>query len=143
MCSIESFLFHSLQNTSEGDDCPTGMIYITDIDRRNTNTTNESSKHIPKVVYQTSKSRCMHPNFVEFLNIWRDHDNFPGYSHFLYDDEAMDNFLYDKERWENEFPSLNLALQCINEVDNPDLMTAMRMQLGLMGIIYRVQLKVT
>ena len=31
----------------------------------------------------------------------------------------MDAFLFDKERWEGTFPSLNLALQCIDKVHNP------------------------
>ena len=55
------------------------------------------------------------------MNQWRNTDKFPGFSYFLYDDEAMDAFLYDKERWQDTFPSLHLALQCVNEVHNPTL----------------------
>lgn len=76
---------------------------------------------IPKVFYQTGKSRCIHPDIAEIMTKWRDLNAFPGFSYFFYDDEAMDAFLFDKARWEDIFPSLHLALQCIDEVHNPTM----------------------
>jgi len=84
-------------------------------------TAKSTDQLIPKVLYQTSKSRCMHPDLASAMNVWRDPVKFPGFSYFFYDDDAMDTFLFDKERWQDTFPSLHLALQCVNKLHNPTI----------------------
>jgi len=101
--------------------CPDGWTYFEDVDIRNRSSAESTDQLIPKVLYQTSKSRCMHSDIAPLMNAWRSPDFLPGYSFLLHDDEAMDNFLFDKERWESTFPSLHLALKCIDKIHNPTI----------------------
>lgn len=102
-------------------DCPHGFSYVHDLDRRSSNSNQLPHKLIPNTIYQTSRSRCIHEDIAKHMERWKDPVLFPGVSYFLYDDEAMDEFLYDKERWESTFPTLNFALQCAKMVQNPTL----------------------
>jgi len=106
--------------------CPHNHTFVLDLyddgeDRSNVNRPKSTNQLIPRVIYQTSKSRCMTPDFTGVLNKWKNPVDFPGFSYRLYDDEAMDDFLFNKERWEHTFPSLHLALQCINKGHNPTM----------------------
>jgi len=116
----------NLSNENQDSACPRDYVFISDVygdeGDRSAGTRNESSEQlIPKVLYQTSRSRCMHPDIAEIMAQWRDPNILPGFSHFFYDDEAMDAFLFDKERWEDTFPSLHFGLQCIDKIHNPTM----------------------
>jgi len=128
-CLVMSSIYHTwmfykkyvYQSNTSKSKCPDNYTYFEDVDIRNRSIAEDTDQLIPKVLYQTSKSRCMHPDFAQVLNVWRKPGILPGYSFFLYDDEAMDDFLFDKERWESTFPSLHLALKCIDEIYNPTI----------------------
>ena len=48
-----------------------------------------STYKIPRIVHQTSKSRCVTPAFFELTNQWK----FPGWSYYFHDDDAMERLL--------------------------------------------------
>jgi hypothetical protein len=66
-----------------------------------------TNRKIPKIVFQTSKSRCLTPQLYELTEQWR----FEGWSYYFYDDEAMMRLLHQEFA---EFPHLKLiADNCI------------------------------
>jgi hypothetical protein len=103
----------------------------------------EGGRTIPPVLYQTGKDRCVPTVLYEASIVqWfpqsssnRTNDvvdksdstspasfsSSPAaasLSYHYFDDEAMDEYLYDN-RWVEEFPTLSLALKCIEHVQMP------------------------
>ena len=69
--------------------------------------THPKNRKIPRTIHMTSKSRCMHNNFVDNINIWK----FTNYSFYFHNDAAMNQLLQTKH-WP-EFPNLQLLQHCI------------------------------
>lgn len=67
-----------------------------------------SNRHIPKIIHQTSRSRCMTSKMNEVVKNWRDLGG--GYNYYFHSDEAMARLL--DQDWP-EFPHLNQVLHCI------------------------------
>lgn len=69
-------------------------------------TTHPPGRKIPKLIHETSKSRCLADVFRQATTKWRLDDH--GY--YFHDDDAVDRFLH--QDWP-EFPQLQMVLQCI------------------------------
>jgi hypothetical protein len=75
---------------------------------------------IPYVLHQTGKSRCISSFlYKDCVQKWHNHHQFKDMSYRFADDQAMDQLLYDHERWKALFPVLHLALKCIEHVQIP------------------------
>lgn len=85
--------------------CPDHLLLTTDT-HLPTSITHPPGRHIPKLVHQTSKSRCLAPVYQHATEKWR----FKDYSYYFYDDAAVDRFL--RRKWP-EFPQLQMVLQCL------------------------------
>ena len=68
--------------------------------------THPKNRKIPRIIHMTSKSRCMHNNFVDNINKWK----FTNYSFYFHNDAAMNQLLQTKY-WP-EFPNLQLMQHC-------------------------------
>lgn len=68
----------------------------------------KGNRRIPKIVHQTSKSRCMTKKMEEVVAHWRGLGD--GYSYYFHSDEAIARLL--DQDWP-EFPHLNQVLNCI------------------------------
>lgn len=67
-----------------------------------------TNRKIPKIVFQTSRSRCLTPKFEKFTAQWR----FEGWSYYFYDDDAIRRLLHEDFP---EFPHLKLITEnCID-----------------------------
>lgn len=97
--------------------CPPNMTYMGDRDKPPTITTKQSHSRciIPNVLYQTGPSRCVATSlYKETISKWEDLYD----SYRFYDDAAMDQILYHP-RIKALFPTLPLALQCIEHANMP------------------------
>eukprot|EP00934_Nitzschia_sp_Nitz4_P000692 Nitzschia sp. Nitz4//scaffold195_size40117//3373//4610//NITZ4_007572-RA/size40117-augustus-gene-0.32-mRNA-1//-1//CDS//3329540353//692//frame0 len=85
--------------------CEDGLVRIHD-SNRDLLQQNLRTKGIPKVVHITSKSRCLHPAFLDVIDKWR----FEGYTVMIHDETAVDRLF---GRYFPEFPELQKAAYCI------------------------------
>lgn len=81
----------SLSNITQGrwlaTQCEEGMIYKSDFVASNDHDSNRWN-HIPKIIHQTSRSRCLTQLFNRSTSKWSDwHSN--GWSYYFHDDDAM------------------------------------------------------
>ena len=85
--------------------CPEGLVYIPNSIRsktrltKNNRTAAANNIAIPKIIHQTSKSRCVTPSFAKTIHSWQSFgaaqdDDSDYYSHYLHDDEAVQRLLY-------------------------------------------------
>jgi mannosyltransferase OCH1-like enzyme len=87
-------------------DCPKGFLRINDT--HILENLNDHTRKIPKIVFQTSRSRCITPRLYELTTRWR----FEGWSYYFYDDDAIMRVLYEEFE---DFPHLKLLTQlCID-----------------------------
>jgi hypothetical protein len=92
-------------NSLSSMECPKGFVRINDTHIPE-NLGNPTRK-IPKIVFQTSRSRCITPRLYELTQKWR----FPGWSYYFYDDDALMRILHEAYA---EFPHLQLFTEsCI------------------------------
>jgi hypothetical protein len=89
---------------SHPEPCPEGL-------RRQPNIHNPrhqiNTRRIPKIVHQTSKTRCLTSNFERASRDWA----FPRWSYYLHDDEAVERLLHIDFP---EFPQLKLVVdKCV------------------------------
>jgi mannosyltransferase OCH1-like enzyme len=68
---------------------------------------NDPTRKIPKIVFQTSRSRCITPRLYELTTRWR----FKGWSYYFYDDNAIMRLFHEESE---EFPHLKLLTRCID-----------------------------
>lgn len=97
-----------LVDTSGVTSCPDGFVLMNSTDLQDRSRTHPPGRKIPKLVHVTSKSRCMHPHFVQNLEPWQQFEN---YSFFFHDDEAIDRLMM--KRFWPAFPSLQLIQPCL------------------------------
>lgn len=64
---------------------------------------------IPKIIHITTKSRCLPPDQMEYIDRWK--MQFPNASIFLHDDDAIDRLIYNNE-W-HEFKDLHAIMPCV------------------------------
>jgi mannosyltransferase OCH1-like enzyme len=86
-------------------ECPEGFVRINDT--HVPENFNDPTRKIPKIVFQTSRSRCITPRLHELTTKWR----FKGWSYYFYDDEAIMRLLHEESE---EFPHLKLLTRCID-----------------------------
>jgi mannosyltransferase OCH1-like enzyme len=87
-------------------ECPKGFVRINDT--HIPENINDPTRKIPKIVFQTSRSRCMTPRLHELTSRWR----FEGWSYYFYDDDAIMRVLHEEFE---DFPHLKLlTLRCID-----------------------------
>ena len=94
----------NLQNEEQAACEAKGFVYIHNIIQASNNINNSSStsiRRIPKIVHQTSKSRCLTKLFARVTESWRSLD---GYEYYLHDDTAMMQLLVSQS---DEFPMLH------------------------------------
>eukprot|EP00339_Tiarina_fusa_P017914 CAMPEP_0116997278 /NCGR_PEP_ID=MMETSP0472-20121206/769_1 /TAXON_ID=693140 ORGANISM="Tiarina fusus, Strain LIS" /NCGR_SAMPLE_ID=MMETSP0472 /ASSEMBLY_ACC=CAM_ASM_000603 /LENGTH=400 /DNA_ID=CAMNT_0004696109 /DNA_START=145 /DNA_END=1347 /DNA_ORIENTATION=- len=83
--------------------CPVGLRRMINIH----NPKHHNGRNIPKIVHQTSKTRCLTSNFERASRDWA----FPRWSYYLHDDEAVERLLHLDFP---EFPQLKLVVdKCI------------------------------
>jgi mannosyltransferase OCH1-like enzyme len=95
--------------------CPDGLVSIQDRHiPDNNNLQSSSSRLIPRVVHQTSKSRCMTEKMAEITKSWllleEEEDSSISWDYYFHDDHAM-QALFDLD-WP-EFPHLHSILACL------------------------------
>jgi mannosyltransferase OCH1-like enzyme len=86
-------------------ECPEGFVRINDT--HIPENFNDPTRKIPKIVFQTSRSRCITPQLYELTTRWR----FKGWSYYFYDDNAIMRLLHEESE---EFPHLKLLTRCID-----------------------------
>jgi mannosyltransferase OCH1-like enzyme len=86
-------------------ECPEGFVRINDT--HIPENFNDPTRKIPKIVFQTSRSRCITPRLYELTTRWR----FKGWSYYFYDDEAVMRLLQEESE---EFPHLKHLMRCID-----------------------------
>jgi mannosyltransferase OCH1-like enzyme len=87
-------------------ECPKGFVRINDV--HIPENINDPTRKIPKIVFQTSRSRCITPRLYELTTRWR----FEGWSYYFYDDDAIMRVLHEEFE---DFPHLKLLTQrCID-----------------------------
>jgi mannosyltransferase OCH1-like enzyme len=108
--------------------CPAGLVFIPNVvdpvasDRRAS--TASSPTAIPRIVHQTSKSRCVTPAVADAASKWK----FANWSYYFYDDESIARFLRTEYR---SFPHLEMvATKCL-------LYGALRADLFRYLVLYR------
>jgi hypothetical protein len=89
-------------NSLSSMECPEGFVRINDT--HIPETLGDPTRKIPKIVFQTSRSRCITPGLYKLTQKWR----FPGWSYYFFDDDAVMRILF--EAFE-EFPHLKLLTQ--------------------------------
>ena len=72
---------------------------------------------IPKILHLSERSRCLNRDMYDALEKWK--KNFPSYSIFFHDDEAVDRLLLSEEGvysdWRKDFPDLVEILPCVSQ----------------------------
>jgi hypothetical protein len=87
-------------------ECPEGFVRVNDV--HIPENINDPTRKIPKIVFQTSRSRCITPRLYELTTRWR----FEGWSYYFYDDDAIMRLLHEEFE---DFPHLKLLTQrCID-----------------------------
>jgi len=94
--------FLAEQNSLSPMKCPEGMVRVNDTHIPESHDT--TNRKIPKIIFQTSKSRCLTPRLHKLTELWR----FEGWSYYFYDDEAMMRLLHQDF---DEFPHLKLIVE--------------------------------
>jgi len=73
--------------------------------------------HIPRILHLSERSRCLNRDMYDALEKWK--ENFPSYSIFFHDDEAVDRLLLSEEGvysdWRKDFPDLVEILPCVSQ----------------------------
>eukprot|EP00546_Thalassionema_frauenfeldii_P016599 CAMPEP_0178901812 /NCGR_PEP_ID=MMETSP0786-20121207/4250_1 /TAXON_ID=186022 /ORGANISM="Thalassionema frauenfeldii, Strain CCMP 1798" /LENGTH=372 /DNA_ID=CAMNT_0020572995 /DNA_START=48 /DNA_END=1166 /DNA_ORIENTATION=- len=87
--------------------CPGGLILVQDQVYPKNISFHENIHKIPLIVHQTSKTRCLAPEFASLVDQWKSDPNIQYYFH---DDESMHNFMNQDFP---EFPTLSTVLSCI------------------------------
>jgi mannosyltransferase OCH1-like enzyme len=82
--------------------CPPGFVRVNDTHIPASHDT--TSRKIPKIVFQTSRSRYITPALYKFTQTWR----FEGWSYYFYDDDAVMRILREDFP---EFPHLRLLTE--------------------------------
>jgi hypothetical protein len=94
-----------LDRLSSEQTCPEGLVRMGDIHKPESHDT--STRKIPKIVFQTSRSRCVPERMAGFAEKWK----FEGWSYYFFDDEAMLRLLRE---FHEEFPHLAMVQEhCI------------------------------
>ncbi|GKY91509.1 hypothetical protein MPSEU_000123100 [Mayamaea pseudoterrestris] len=95
-----------MEMSSRGEySCPNGLVYIEDIIQPASDETNvrfkvkqpsaaapshtADIKTIPRMIHQTSKSRCVTPEFARAIHQWQVFATRHNYSYYMHDDEAV------------------------------------------------------
>jgi Glycosyltransferase sugar-binding region containing DXD motif len=95
--------------------CPANLTLIADVvsysstsstgTGTGTGTGTAASRKIPRIIHQTSRSRCMTQRFAQTMQSWQ---HFDGWSYFLHDDNAIQR-LFSQEN--DNFPLLKVVTQ--------------------------------
>lgn len=85
-------------------DCPAPLVIFHNRIARD----NETSRQIPKILHFSMKSRCLPQDLNRNMNRWI--EQFPSYSVFFHDDEAVARLINLDWR---EFPKLHTAMNCV------------------------------
>jgi hypothetical protein len=87
-------------------ECPEGFVRVNDT--HIPENINDPTRKIPKIVFQTSRSRCVTPRLQKLTTKWR----FEGWSYYFYDDAAIMRLLHEEFE---DFPHLKLLTQlCVD-----------------------------
>jgi len=81
------------------------FVYISNQMEKDSSSTRSTPTKIPKIIHQTSKSRCLTQVFAKVSQKWR---NLPGYDYYFHDDASMMRLL---TRHTREFPLLHDLVQ--------------------------------
>ena len=85
--------------------CPEGHVYMHDIHRPESHDT--AARRIPRIVFQTSKTRCLPARLAAACQRWQ----FSDHSYYFFDDVAMMEML---DSYYEEFPHLQMvSKECI------------------------------
>lgn len=96
----------TLVRSSEEVVCPEGLVAVTDDVHPRSST---AARRIPRIVHQTSRSRCLTPRLAELTESWR----LPEHEYYFHDDRAVDWFL-TKKPWPM-FPHLSAVAKCVTQ----------------------------
>lgn len=88
--------------------CPSGLKAVTDAVRPAE--APPTRRRIPKIIHQTSKSRCMTPQLARTINTWR--NRLPDHEYYFHDDDAIDR-LFNQD-WPM-FPHLASVAKCLEQ----------------------------
>ena len=88
------------------------------VDPSSSSNSNTTLPHrIPKILHLSERSRCLNRDMYDALEKWK--ENFPSYSIFFHDDEAVDRLLLSEEGvysdWRKDFPDLVEILPCVSQ----------------------------
>jgi mannosyltransferase OCH1-like enzyme len=72
-------------------------------------------REIPKLMHQTSRSRCLTPTFYNITQSWRNVPDSEDWSFLFHDQAAMGRFLGGARNWKKDFGLLDAAKQCLHE----------------------------
>jgi len=103
------------------------------VDPSSSSNSNTTLLHrIPKILHLSERSRCLNRDMYDALESWK--KNFPSYSIFFHDDEAVDRLLLSEEGvysdWRKDFPDLVEILPCVSE-------GAMKIDIWRVLVLYR------
>jgi mannosyltransferase OCH1-like enzyme len=91
--------------------CPDGMVRIHDTHMPSSH--EKTQQRIPKIVFQTARSRCLTPSLANLTSSWR----WKGWSYYFFDDDAMMHLMTTTSihLQFDEFPLLkSLAQNCMH-----------------------------
>ena len=69
--------------------------------------THPVGRNIPRIIHQTSKTRCAAQPYVRLIRRWK---AFPNYAYYLHDDDAVERLF--AKNWE-AFPQLRQIMRCV------------------------------
>ena len=72
------------------------------------NTNNTSG--IPKLIHQTSRTRCLTVDFAQLTRRWKEWGEKDGWSYYFHDDEAMQRLYHHASSSSDEFPNMMLPI---------------------------------
>jgi len=83
-------------------ECPPGFVRMNDTHIPSSHYT--TTQRIPKIVFQTSKSRCLPTKIIAWTELWR----FKEWSYYFFDDDAMMRFIRE---YSADFPHLPMIAE--------------------------------
>jgi hypothetical protein len=80
---------HELTRQSDYPDCEEDLNFVDDKAEPENKTIRRTGPRIPRIVHQTSKSRCLTARLYNATRTW----DIPGWSYYFHDDDAVDSLL--------------------------------------------------
>lgn len=97
-------------SSSFNSGCSNGLFYRSNVHNNATTSTATTNNKIPKIIHQTSKSRCLGSQTYEASILWSQLD---GYSYYFHDDEAVMRLLTEVDFVDDVFIKLrDIAKYC-------------------------------